>query len=179
VGEPGNSVSIVSDYGLDDRDIEVRSPAEARGFFSNLCVQTGSGTHPASCTMGTGGPFPGAEALPGLTLITHHHLVPRSRMSRSFTSSPPQVGLLYLFNRAQFVYLKVMKEDFLMLFLLRTSNHATLHSISVTCREWLTSPVVTAVVTVKNGRKFHACARITCSNGYSNGAFYRLSMRSS
>jgi hypothetical protein len=29
------------------------------------CVQTGSGAHPASCTMGTGGPFPGAKARPG------------------------------------------------------------------------------------------------------------------
>jgi hypothetical protein len=31
--EPGSSVSTVSDYGLDDRAIEVRSPAEAKGFF--------------------------------------------------------------------------------------------------------------------------------------------------
>jgi hypothetical protein len=34
-------------------------------FFSSLCVQTGSGAHPASCTMGTGGPFPGAKERPG------------------------------------------------------------------------------------------------------------------
>jgi hypothetical protein len=27
------SVSIVSGYGLDDRAIEVRTPAEAKGFF--------------------------------------------------------------------------------------------------------------------------------------------------
>jgi hypothetical protein len=33
VGEPGSSVSIVSGYGLDYREIEVRSPAEAKGFF--------------------------------------------------------------------------------------------------------------------------------------------------
>jgi hypothetical protein len=31
--EPGSSVSIVSGYGLDNRAIEVRSPAEAEGFF--------------------------------------------------------------------------------------------------------------------------------------------------
>jgi hypothetical protein len=61
----GSSVSIVSDYGLDDRAIGVRSPAGAKGFSSSLCVQTGSGHHPASCTMGTGGPFPGGKALPG------------------------------------------------------------------------------------------------------------------
>jgi hypothetical protein len=43
----------------------VRSPTETEGFYSNLCVQTGSGAHPASCTMGTGGSFPGGKARPG------------------------------------------------------------------------------------------------------------------
>jgi hypothetical protein len=60
-----SSGSIVSDYGLDNRAIGVRSPAEAKDFSSNLCVQTGSGAHPASCTMGTGSPLPGAKARPG------------------------------------------------------------------------------------------------------------------
>jgi hypothetical protein len=55
----------VSDYGLDDRAIRVRSPAGAKDFSSNLFVQTGSGAHPASCTMGTGGPFPGAKVRSG------------------------------------------------------------------------------------------------------------------
>jgi hypothetical protein len=32
-GELGSSVSIVSGYGLDDRAIEVQSPAEVKGFF--------------------------------------------------------------------------------------------------------------------------------------------------
>jgi hypothetical protein len=31
--EPGSSISIVSGYGLDDWVIEVRSPAEVKGFF--------------------------------------------------------------------------------------------------------------------------------------------------
>jgi hypothetical protein len=48
-----------------NRAIKVRSPAGAKDFSSSLCVQTGSETHPASCTMGTGGPFPGAKARPG------------------------------------------------------------------------------------------------------------------
>jgi hypothetical protein len=52
----GSSVSTVSGYGLDYRAIEVRSPAEAKDFSSSLYVQTGSEAHPASCTMGTGGP---------------------------------------------------------------------------------------------------------------------------
>jgi hypothetical protein len=60
-----SSGSIVSDYGLDDRAIEVRSPAVAKDFSCSLCVQTGSEAHPASCTMGTGGSFPGGKALPG------------------------------------------------------------------------------------------------------------------
>jgi hypothetical protein len=60
-----SSGSIASDYGLDDRAIQVRSPAEAKDFSSNLCVQTGSGAHPASCTMGTGGPFPGGKSAAG------------------------------------------------------------------------------------------------------------------
>jgi hypothetical protein len=63
--EPGSSGSIVSGYGLDDRAIEVRSLAEAKDFSSSLCVQTGSGAHPASCIMGTGSPFPGGKARPG------------------------------------------------------------------------------------------------------------------
>jgi hypothetical protein len=61
----GSSVSIVSDYGLDDRVIEVRSPTGAEGFSSSPCVQTGSGAHPASYPMGTSGPFPGGKAQPG------------------------------------------------------------------------------------------------------------------
>jgi hypothetical protein len=55
----------VSDYGLDDWAIGVRSPTGVKDFSSILCVQTGSGAHPASSPMGTGGPFPGGKARPG------------------------------------------------------------------------------------------------------------------
>jgi hypothetical protein len=56
----------VSDYGLDDRAIEVRSPTGAEDFSSSPCVQTGSGAHPASYPMGTGGcSFPGVKEWPG------------------------------------------------------------------------------------------------------------------
>jgi hypothetical protein len=87
--EPGTSFSTVYGYGLDDWAIEVRSPAQEKDFSSNLCVQTGSGAHPASCTMGTGFPFPGGKARPGCDADHSRHLVQRSRMSRSYTSSPP------------------------------------------------------------------------------------------
>jgi hypothetical protein len=80
----GSSVSIVSGYG---RAIEVRAPAEARDFSCNPCVQTGCGVYPASCTMGTGGPFPWDKARPGRNADLSPHLVPRSWMSRSYTSS--------------------------------------------------------------------------------------------
>jgi hypothetical protein len=60
-----SSGSIVSDYGLDDRAIGVRSPAWAKDFSCSLCVQTDSEAHPASCPMGTGGPFPRGKARPG------------------------------------------------------------------------------------------------------------------
>jgi hypothetical protein len=68
----------VSDYALDDRAIGVRSPAEAKDFFSILCVQTGSEAHPASCPMGTGDPFPGGKARPGRDGDHSPHLEPKS-----------------------------------------------------------------------------------------------------
>jgi hypothetical protein len=71
-------IIIVSDYGLDDRTIGVRFPAGAKDFSSSLCVQTGSGAHPASCTMSTGDPFPGGKAWPGRDADHSPHLVPRS-----------------------------------------------------------------------------------------------------
>jgi hypothetical protein len=64
-GSRVTSGSIVSDYGLDDRTIGVRSPPGAKDFSSTLYVQTGSGAHPASCSKGTGGPFSGGKARPG------------------------------------------------------------------------------------------------------------------
>jgi hypothetical protein len=57
-----SSGSIVSDYGLDDLG---SIPAGAEDFSSSLCVQTGSGAHPSSCPLGTGGPFPEGKAPPG------------------------------------------------------------------------------------------------------------------
>jgi hypothetical protein len=60
----GSSGSIVSDHGLDDWAIEVRFLTGA-DFSSSPCVQTGSGAHPPSYPMGTGGSFPGGKVLPG------------------------------------------------------------------------------------------------------------------
>jgi hypothetical protein len=75
-GEAGSSVSM-SDYGLDDRAIEVRFPERTKGISSSLCVQTVSGAHPASCPLGTGFLSPGVKRGRGVTLTTHPYLVPR------------------------------------------------------------------------------------------------------
>jgi hypothetical protein len=80
----GSSGSIVSDYGLDDRAIEVRSPTGAEDFSSSPCVQTGFEAYPASYPMGTG-----VKRGRGVTLTTHSHLVAEVKYGRSYTSSPP------------------------------------------------------------------------------------------
>jgi hypothetical protein len=58
----GSSVSVVSSYGW---TTGVRSPTGAEDFSSSLCVHTGSGAHPVSYPMGTGGSLPWGKARPG------------------------------------------------------------------------------------------------------------------
>jgi hypothetical protein len=138
-------------YGLDDRAIEVRSPAEAKNFpltivsrpalgpteppvewvlstglkggrgvtltthpqcsaevengkeryllspkrlcgqggtaLALVCVQTSSEAHPASYSMGIGGPSSGVKRGRRVTLNALSQLLPRSRMCRSYTFS--------------------------------------------------------------------------------------------
>jgi hypothetical protein len=74
----GSSVSIVSDYGLGDRAIEVQTPREAKDFSSSLCVETSSEAHPTFCPVGIGDPFPGGKARPGRDADNSPHIVPRS-----------------------------------------------------------------------------------------------------
>jgi hypothetical protein len=59
--ELASSVSIVPDYRLDSWGL---IPTETEDFSCSLCVQTGSGAHPASQTVGVGNPFPGDKAWP-------------------------------------------------------------------------------------------------------------------
>jgi len=61
-----------------------RIPVGAR--FSAL-VQTGSGAHPASCTMGTGS-FPGVKSGRSVTLSPHPLLVPWSWKGRAIPLLP-------------------------------------------------------------------------------------------
>ena len=57
------------------------------GAIFSAPVQTGPGSHPASCTMGTGS-FPGAKSGRGMTLTPHPFLVPWSRKSRAIPLLP-------------------------------------------------------------------------------------------
>jgi hypothetical protein len=67
---PDSVVGITTGYGLDGLGIESRW-----GSRFSAPVQTGPGTHPVSCTMGTGS-FPGAKSGRGVTLTPHPLLVP-------------------------------------------------------------------------------------------------------
>jgi hypothetical protein len=71
---PGSSVGIANDYGLDGPGIETHWGAR----FS-APVQTGHGTHPASCT----GSFPGVKCGWGVLLTSHPLLMQRSWKSRA------------------------------------------------------------------------------------------------
>jgi hypothetical protein len=64
-------VSIMSNCGLDDRVIKVRSLAERKDSSSSLFMQTGCGAHPAFCPTGTGGSFSGLKRDRCVTLTTH------------------------------------------------------------------------------------------------------------
>jgi hypothetical protein len=69
--------------GLDN--VGVRVPAGAGNFSLHHRVQTCSGDHPASYPMGTRGFFHRGKSDRGVTLTTHLHLVPRSRMRGAVT----------------------------------------------------------------------------------------------
>jgi hypothetical protein len=48
-----------------NRDVFYNNLHGTKDYSYNLCVQTGSEDHPASCTMCTGGPFLGGRARTG------------------------------------------------------------------------------------------------------------------
>jgi hypothetical protein len=83
-----SSVGIVLGYGLDDQGSRVQFPAGAGNFSLHHHVQNSSGVHPASYPMGTRGSFPGGKVARSMKLTTHLHLVLRSKIDWSYTSTP-------------------------------------------------------------------------------------------
>jgi hypothetical protein len=84
--EPGSSVSTVSSYKQDDRALKVQSAAEAKEFFLKPPCSDGLWGPPSLLyKMYTGGPYVGGKVRP---LDTRPHLMPRSRVNMSYTSSP-------------------------------------------------------------------------------------------
>jgi len=81
-GGSGSSVGIATGYGLDGPEIESRWGRD----FPHLS-RPALGSHPASCTMGTGS-FPGVKSGRVVTLIPHSFLVPWSRKSRAMLLLP-------------------------------------------------------------------------------------------
>jgi hypothetical protein len=65
-----------------------------KDLSSSLCVQTGSGAHPA-----------GDKARPGRDADHSPHLVPWSWMSRSYTSSPPSASMACSRKELIFAYI--------------------------------------------------------------------------
>jgi hypothetical protein len=86
-----SSISKVSDYGLDDRGL---IPGRGKGFFPLASVFRPA-LRPAQPPVQwvPGVLSPGVKRGRGVKLTTQPHLVPRSRMSRSYTSSPPSASM--------------------------------------------------------------------------------------
>jgi hypothetical protein len=82
----GSSVSIVTDYGLNERD---SISDRGRGFFLVSASRPALGPTQPPVQWVPGVLSPGIKRGRGVMLTTHPHLVPRLRMSRSYTSSHP------------------------------------------------------------------------------------------
>jgi hypothetical protein len=88
--QPGSSISIVAGYGLDDRAIVVRIPAEVKGSFPLPSVSRSAlGPTQPPVQWVPGVLSQGLKRGRGVTLTTHSHVESRSRMSRSYSPLPP------------------------------------------------------------------------------------------
>jgi hypothetical protein len=85
-------------------------------------IQTGSGAHPASCSMGTGF-FPGGEAAVGVMLTSHLQLVPRLRMN----------GAIPLLPLYAFMAWTGEELPLLTLHLLKRANMVTMRNVEIFC----------------------------------------------
>jgi hypothetical protein len=91
-GNLNSSVSIVPAWTTARSRFDTRQMQT--DFSSRRCIHIGSGAHPASCSMGTGGSFPGRKERPGHDADPSPRLVPRSGMSRSYIFSAPCTSMV-------------------------------------------------------------------------------------
>jgi hypothetical protein len=89
----GTSVSVMFDYGLDDRSIGVRSPAGAKDFFLYPPCPDRLWCPPSLLSSGYRSPFPGRKARPERD--ADHSPPSRAKvwMIWSHTSSPPSTSM--------------------------------------------------------------------------------------
>jgi hypothetical protein len=87
--EMGSSVSIVFGYGMNNQKIEVRSRQRQWIFPLASASRPALGPTQLPVQWVAGALSPGLKCGRGVTLTTHPQLMPRLRMSRSYTSSIP------------------------------------------------------------------------------------------
>jgi hypothetical protein len=75
-----------------------------KDFSCNFCVHTGSGAHPASCTMGTVGPFPGGKARPERNADHSPHLYRGVEWVEAIYSLPLRVHRCVVGLLSAFIY---------------------------------------------------------------------------
>jgi hypothetical protein len=135
----GSSVTTLSDYRLDYRG---SVPGRGKEFFLTPLCPDRLWSPPACCTMGTGGAFPGSKARPGRDSDHSPHVVPRSRMSKSYALSPCRLhdgsgtALLYLLACLNAHHGFRTPNSFCSLSLMKpTDDHSAQHLFSIeSCR---------------------------------------------
>jgi hypothetical protein len=100
----------------------VRTPTEAANVSPSFCIQTGSGAHPDSRTVATGGSLRGKAWL-GRDADHSPLLGLRLRKSRRYITSPPKY--LHGVQRDHFTFYQLIKIQFIIiLFVVRLCNNA-------------------------------------------------------
>jgi hypothetical protein len=84
-----SALGIGTGYRLEDQEVGVQVPVGSR-IFSSPNIQTGSGVHPTSYPMGTGGSIPGVKR-PGSEADHHPPTSDEIRKTWVYTSTPPYV----------------------------------------------------------------------------------------
>jgi hypothetical protein len=105
-----SSGSIVSEYGLDDRAIGVRSPAGQMIFPLSSVSRPALGPTQSPVQWEPRVLSSGVKRGRGVTLTIHPHLVRRLTMSRSYTSSTPSASMACSVSTLHFIYILARYE---------------------------------------------------------------------